>query len=274
MATRGQDRRVGRGRRPLHSFAGQVPAGRALSPVSGLAGSRPAGKSPGISQFPLVSPQEISGVIAEASSEVWDLQRIHDFVATSVGEVLSSRSVPRRYIKTPGLEIAVPAIEAMRYCSFRKELVCLIAASMDERFSHRAHPAFVNILRQLTQDELRLLTLMPPSGEVVPLAHIHAQDSEGRTLSIRRNLLPEGLSGHCEVREAVPTYIDNLLRLQLVAVPGEARIATDEPYKDILKEPAHQRALQQAAQVGKPRVVKSALMLTNLGEHFSSVCLS
>ena len=227
-----------------------------------------------VSQFPLVSPHEISSAIADASSEVWDLQRIHDFVAASVGEVLRRRSVPKRFIRAPELDIAVPAIEAMRYCGFRGELVSLIAASMDSRFSHRAHPAFVNILRQLTQDELRLLTVMPPSGEVVPLAHIHAQDTDGRSLSIRRNLLPAGLVGHCQVQEAIPTYIDNLLRLQLIAVPLETRIESDEPYKDIFREPAHQQALRQAYKLGKPRVTKSVLMMTDLGEHFCAVCLS
>ena len=238
--------------------------------------SLPAGpvRQPGVRQFPLVTAQEISGVFAEASSEVWDLARIHEFVSTSVGEVLRRRKVPKRHVRAPDLEIAVPAIEAMRYCPFREELVSLLAAAMDARFSYRAHPSFVNILRQLTQDELRLLTVMPPSGEVIPLAHIYANAEDGRSWSIRRNLLPAELVGHCRSPEAIATYVDNLLRLQLVMVPSDIRIGEEAPYQDLFRQAANQDALREAYARGRPRVIKSALMLTDLGEHFCSVCLA
>ena len=59
--------------------------------------------------------------------------------------------------------IAVPAVEALRYTAEEPALcemyLHLLATAMDSRTVPLAHPAFAEIIRQLTPDEARIINL-------------------------------------------------------------------------------------------------------------------
>lgn len=127
------------------------------------------------------APTGIGELVRHASDEVWDLSHIQSYLARTVERILEHRLVPKTAVQPPRMEIAVPAIEAMRYCRLRNELSALIATSMDRRTVHRAHPAFVDVLKQLTRDELALLALFPSDQQVIPSGHLHAVSKSGET---------------------------------------------------------------------------------------------
>src|SRR5207245_353571 len=101
-------------------------------------------------------------VLAPVSALVWGYDQIKDFVSTKVAEKL--RDVPPENIASPKPNVAGPALESLRYTGHEEALrdmyANLLAASMDTRTASGAHPAFVEIIRQLTPDEAKLVRLL------------------------------------------------------------------------------------------------------------------
>lgn len=227
-----------------------------------------------VTRMPKVTSTEINTVLSDAHQEIWGLDQIHQFVSTKVEDILASRQVPRQCVQAPSLDIAVPAIEAMRYCQFRTEMTALVASAMDRRLSHQAHPAFVNILRQLAPDELRILSLMPPQEEVLPLGNLHLVLPQGRTRIIYRSIVPQHLADVCKAKQAIPTYIDNLDRLKLVCSPDTLSIRDEAVYSKLMQQNFCNDLLDALPMKARPRIEKRTFALTALGENFRTVCLS
>src|ERR1051325_8571524 len=98
--------------------------------------------------------------LAPVAGLVWGYETMRDYL----GEALTKRlkGVPTERIITPQAMIAGPALDALKYAGPDPELrelyANLLARAMDERTAQEAHPAFVEILRQLTPDEARTIT--------------------------------------------------------------------------------------------------------------------
>ena len=108
------------------------------------------------------SRKTIHIVLAPVRALVWGYEQIKDFVSTKVAEKL--KDVPPENIATPKPNITGPALESLKYTGHEEMLrdmyANLLAASMDTRTASRAHPAVVEIIRQLTPDEARFLRLL------------------------------------------------------------------------------------------------------------------
>lgn len=164
--------------------------------------------------------------LAPVSALVWGYDRIKDFVSTRVAEKL--RDVPPENIATPKPNVAGPALESLRYTgheeSLRELYANLLAASMDTRTATDAHPAFAEIIRQLTPDEARLLKIMA-HPRALPLLIVRweyktetLQERGGQDVLVHFSTLGE--EAGCQFPDAVPKYIDNLSRLGLTEVPA------------------------------------------------------
>ena len=216
---------------------------------------------------------DLGAIFGAAVSEVWDLHQIQSFITKKARTILQARGVPADQVQSPRLDITVPAIETMRYCPLRNEMTALIAASMDKRSAHLVHPSFIEILRQLTVDELAILMGMPSSQEVIPVGHIHEMRGRGRTRVLHRNVIPVRLARRCDMAMSIPSYIDNLSRLELVAVPTGLKISDNRPYKGLLKNKFCQKYFEDQSTAPKYQLERSLLALTDLGERFRNACL-
>lgn len=97
--------------------------------------------------------------LAPVAALVWGFEQVRDFVHSRVAEKL--KDVPRERIATPSPSVAGPALEALRYsghdADLREMYANLLATSMDASTAREAHPAFVDIIKQLAPDEAKLL---------------------------------------------------------------------------------------------------------------------
>ena len=203
----------------------------------------------------------------------WDWGRIQAFTVEHINAIIAERGVPAEELSAPRLDIAIPAIEAMRYSPLKHEMAVLIASTMDGRLAHEAHPAFIEIIKQLTADEVNLIVALPPAGQVLPMVNITYVDRSERVFSSVRYVVPERIARTCATRRPIPSYINNLLRLNLIATPGNLAINDERHYKDLLAQdflteirertPAHLRA----------DVERRVLTLTDFGESFRRCCL-
>lgn len=167
---------------------------------------------------------------------VWGYEKIEEFIITRVSEKL--KNIPEENITTPPPQVAGPAIEALRYVGHEENLrelyANLLATAMNKETIHKAHPGFVEILRNLTSDEAILLKVFSPRRSY-PLIDIKATTLEGaRGYSV----IYTNYSHFHKILELArpdlaPTYIDNLCRLGILEIPALTSITTPNTYEPL-----------------------------------------
>ncbi len=101
----------------------------------------------------------INAALVTIKPAIWGFERIGEWLDKKLPEKL--KDVPEENIITPPINIAGPAIEAMRFTGENDELremyVNLLAASMDKRTSNNVFPRFVEITKNLTTKDAIIL---------------------------------------------------------------------------------------------------------------------
>ena len=216
----------------------------------------------------------VSFDVLSLSDQVWDLSRVQNYMVEAIEDILARRGVPRKFTSAPSMEITVPAIEAMRYSPLRREIAALIATTMDDRRRDDAHPAFLNLLSQLTRDEIRMLDAMPDKGCLLPMANLFIETGRNRSEMIYRHVVPEALAAVCEAKSRIPGYVDNLRRLQMIDEPTEFVTPASKLYSQIVKQPFCKRIVDERGLRQKARIERRVIALTDFGAAFRDVCIA
>lgn len=220
-------------------------------------------------------------VLAPVSALVWGYDQIKDFVSTKVAERL--RNVPPAEICTPRPNVAGPALEALRYTGHEESLsdlyANLLATAMDARTANEAHPAFVEIIRQLTPDEAKIVKLFAQE-RAFPLLNVrwdYAEQTDehrgGQDVLTHFSLLGE--EAGCEFPQFTPSYLDNICRLGLAEIPAFYEYTKVGVY-DELEEHPDVAAMRAAIEVNpelKVSVSRRGLRITQLGRLFCKACV-
>ena len=77
--------------------------------------------------------------------------------------------IPEEHLTEPPAHIAVPAIQQLAYCYDSEELrgmyANLLLSSMDDRTAEYVHPSFVQLLKEISPDEAKLLSTLAGSDD-------------------------------------------------------------------------------------------------------------
>lgn len=223
----------------------------------------------------------VNVVLAPVSALVWGYEQIRDFVSTKVAHKL--RHVPPENLATPKPNVAGPALESLRYTGHEEMLrdmyANLLAAAMDTRTAEGAHPAFVEIIRQLTPDEARILRLLA-APRALPLLTVRKeyktpteQERGGQDVLTHFSLL--GWEAGCDYPDQTPVYLDNLCRLGLAEIPAFYEYTAKGVY-DALEN--HSRVREVVEQLKddpkwKASIERKGLKVTDLGRQFCRTCV-
>jgi len=221
-----------------------------------------------------IAPADATIGFSSVSEAVWELEDIETFAVRAVETILKTRDTDPDAVTPPNMEVAVPAIEAMRYSPLRDEIATLIASSMDAGTRDEAHPAFLTVLKQLTRDEVSFLRLLPPVGQFIPAVNIHLSTARDKTRLLQRHVVPEDLLAACDAPERIATYVDNLLRLQLLQAPDGGPMPDAAFYSTLTKQSACQSVLRDRNLRRRSRIERRILGLADFGETFRRVCLN
>jgi len=82
---------------------------------------------------------------------VWSFETIKQYVTEAVSRQLEERQVPLSRIQTPDPDIAVPALEALRYSKLRENFAILLATSWTTKRQMRRIPLLLKSLNNLPQ---------------------------------------------------------------------------------------------------------------------------
>lgn len=223
-------------------------------------------------QVPADTMAMVAGKLSGFADITWDWRQIQAFTVETIHEIIIRRNIPPQDLTEPRLDVTVPAIEAMRYSPLKREIATLIASTMDITRAHNAHPAFIEILKQVTLDEIRLIAEFPAPGQVIPMASINYVDRGDQVYLSIRHIVPKQFASVCDETKGIASYIDNLLRLNIIASPHYLSIRDDRYYREILSQPFIADFEGRIPLHLQARVDRSVLSLTDFGATFRQCC--
>lgn len=146
----------------------------------------------------------------------------HNFEDDMRGRI---EAIPEEHRVAPQPIIAAPAMQGLAFSldepDLKKLYLDLLASASDDRQSGKVHPSFVEIIRQLTGDEVKLLTKPLGTGNPIPVARVRmkftSESAHGWT-NLRSHPLTDPETGLAVENELDATYVDNWVRLGLVEV--------------------------------------------------------
>ena len=209
---------------------------------------------------------------------VWGIEQIEEFVHSKVSKKLEE--TPVENICTPDPAVAGPALESLRYTGHKESLselyANLLASAMDKTTAKNAHPGFVEIIRNMSSDEAKLLEYIMKK-QSVPLVDIKRvlPEQQGE-LKIHELVSTLGHDANLEHRDLSPSYLINLERLGLIEIPRDGYLSKAGAYDRLINDRPVKAIIEQINNSGdnhKGDFNKYYARGTVFGKQFSQACV-
>lgn len=186
-----------------------------------------------------------------------------------------AKQIPEEKLTEPEPYVAIPAIQQLSYCYDSKELrelyANLLVSSMNIDIKYQVHPAYVEIIKQLTPDEARLLTcLANNTEEMYPIIDIIFQKNDRKEFQNICNNFTTVAIEKLISKKNICSYMDNLERLKLIEISSNVRISDEEIYDIIFKHSFYLNTVATLKQYDglKLSARKKVFYLTEFGRSF------
>jgi Abortive infection alpha len=237
--------------------------------------AKPGGRALG-EMFSAVSVLGRDVVVGSIAHLTFGWDYVRDFIMEDLPRRL--QNVPKEQIIPPRPIVAVPTLEAIRLVGGEPELremyANLLASSMNSQTATYAHPAFVEIIRQMVTEEARLFEYLarlkwapmvtraimtqenPPHYEVVDMGYITTLSEEA------------GIT-----KDSIGTSINNIIRLGLAVVHRDHALNPPSAYENLMTSEAIRSFVEAMERDGKkPIIFRHTLGLTSMGQQFAKAC--
>lgn len=187
--------------------------------------------------------------------------------------------IPPEHVMEPKPSIAGPALQGLAFAheepNLKEMYLNLLASAMDDRRADAAHPAFVEIIRQLTSEEARLLRKVLQETEGLPTVEVRLQTMQsGYWVLLQRHLLNLRNTATNEPVEnpRVPAMVDNWARLGLIEVTYDKFLTAEKIY-DALNERPEIARFRTERETPEAKVItqRGIAVRTALGAQFARV---
>lgn len=184
--------------------------------------------------------------------------------------------IPEEKLSEPEPNIAIPAIQQLSYCYDCEELrnmyANLLVTSMNIDTKSSAHPAFVDIIKQLTPDEAKFIKSLDYSYQFYPLVDIIAENNNNSFHYLLKNFTVRK-SAELSCPDCISTYIENLARLSIIEIHDTTFISNAHAYKEIENTEKISSLIKTNEEGYITRLKKKAYTVTDFGMNFISACV-
>ena len=183
-----------------------------------------------------------------------------------------TKDIPLKELTEPRASVAAPALRGLAFSYDEPNLklmyLKLLSTAMDGRTTEKAHPAFAEIIHQLTSEEARLLNGVLNKKQGIPVVTLLPRGSLGYGES-RDNVISccSSKTGEQVSAPQLPSMIDNWIRLGLVSVTYDFLLSAKNAYEWVKSRPEYIE-LEKSATRGV-KVKKGILKLTSFGRAFA-----
>lgn len=216
---------------------------------------------------------------ALSKPKLWVAEKHYNYERTRQLLAEKLQYTPEELIVPPENYVAVPALQQIAYCFDSDELrdmyANLLANSMNKVVKNGVHPGFVEIIKQLSPDEAKILRYIN-NVSFVPTVALKAYKKNGETVVVLKLFTNIGELCDCEDCGGYGKHIDNLIRLGLINASTKQCLADKSRY-DSLKNHSYilsrKAYIENMDKIAKVDFVEGYMELTVFGKAFCSICL-
>lgn len=186
-------------------------------------------------------------------------------------------AIPSEHIIEPKASVAGPTLQGLAFTheepNLKEMYINLLVTAMDDRVAEDAHPAFVEIIKQLNGNEADLIRDILRSSGPRAIVQIHAvlNENKGYNVLLRHVLnLRSGTTQQPIENSRLPAMIDNWIRLGLVEVTYDKFLANQNEYSWVEQRPEFIRLCDtHNNDAQKVEFVRGGIVRTELGKQFA-----
>jgi hypothetical protein len=230
-------------------------------------------------------------LLSPVGALIWGFEKVETWIAKAVAPKVAA--IPEEFRVQPKVTIAGPAIDSMKYCGSEPQLrdlfANLLATSMDSRTRDQAHPAFVELIRQLSPDEAKILKYIVKRRYREYFAVIEVRRSfvaigarnernQPQTIKVFGPYSTIGYHAGCDRLNTLPSLLHNLIRLGIMQLEFpcgiDARLLQELLDDELITaKKAEIEAWGTAAEKDRFAYETGVLELTAFGEQFLDACV-
>jgi hypothetical protein len=219
--------------------------------------------------------------VALAPLDAWIRKREYNIQRTKQLLKEKMKDIPTKNIVSPEPYIAVPALQAISYCMNNDELrnmyANLLSKSMNKIVKNNVHPSFVEIIKQLSPDEAKILKYIYQKGSSIPTISLRYENDNGVGITFVSDFSDIGELCDCEYPFPITAYFDNLARHSLIKFSEPMSSLADKTLYKTLKTHKKIRPLLKLSkylklQYSKVRILEGYIETTEFGKQFFLIC--
>lgn len=186
-------------------------------------------------------------------------------------------AIPPEQLIEPKASISGPALQGLAFtheeANLKDMYLSLLATAMDGRVAGEAHPAFVEIIKQMNSEEadlIRRILQSPISTAIVEIRLATVCDSGWQILATHILNLRDSDTDSQIVNRKIAAMVDNWIRLGLVNVDYGHKLYNEDLYswvEDRQEIVWHRQAYENETQ--KINITKGVIVRTALGIQFA-----
>lgn len=187
-----------------------------------------------------------------------------------------AENIPPENLVEPKASVAGPTLQGLAFTheepNLKEMYLNLLATAMDNRIAQNAHPAFVEIIKQLDSEDARLIKGALQSTAPIAIVQIHRKSQNGGYHILVNHLLnlQNTVTGQSIEDPRLAAMIDNWIRLGLVTVEYDKHLNAEEYYSWVKQRPEFTRLTEAPSTDGSTiNFQKGILQRSNLGVQFA-----
>lgn len=254
-----------------------------ISEVVKVAGTQPgiieAGSN--IGKAVLTVTKAINLTLLPLAALNYGYEKAHEYFENKFEQDLSQKAstIPADSVQAPKVSIAGPALHGLAFVHDEVDLkdmyLNLLSTAMDSRVAETAHPAFVEIIKQLTAAEAKMLQSLMANRNSRGIVEIRSVVDESSWSSswqiVARHVmdLKDSSTGERVADPEFPTMIDNWTRLGIVEVDYTVYLDNDD-YRWVTERPEHRDGIAKEEDKNRKIIFqKGVIRPTDLGMRFA-----
>lgn len=210
-------------------------------------------------------------LLAPISWAVYGFEQIDTVVKEKLKDKLSN--TPVEELKEPESNIVIPAYEALRYTLDKEQLknmyINLIANSMKVNNSKYVHPAFVEVIKQLSVFDAELLEKLFKDGTIqIPKIKVRLQRAEfdGAGIDAYDIVIDPKYYSFSLYHDEYTISLENLERLKILTIHDDNKLLIPNLYDNIINTLDMDYLKNARSDLPYVKIFYGSISLTNFGE--------
>jgi hypothetical protein len=247
------------------------------------AGDSPEVKEAGknLGQAAVTLTKTINNALLPLAALNYGIEKARTYFAARFQSEMAEKaaSIPPEEIVEPKSSIAGPALQGLAFTHEEPDLkamyLSLLATAMDKRVRRDAHPAFVELIKQIDAIEVALLRPILTTPALLAIVEIQLVEADAgpNTFSLLRThymRLSDPTTGDDVELDEFPAMVDNWIRLGLVEVTYSRWLTQDPPYAWVEKRKRYQQLKEFHSSLGNSiKFQRGIISRTSFGAQFA-----